>query len=314
MKNATLRQLRVFASVARHLSFVRAAEELGLTPPAVSMQIKDLEIEVGLPLFDRSSRKVSLTMVGEYVLAHTRRVLAAMRDAEDMVARFRGLQTGVLDVGMVSTAKYFVPRMLAQFRDEHPGIEIRLQVSNNREQVVALMQQGSVELAIMGRPPKEWPTRAEPFAMHPHVLVTSIEHPFAHTEKVPANALTGEGFIVREPGSGTRAALDEFMEAHQMSPRVVMQMSSNESIKQAVMAGMGVALLSLHTIGLELDYQLIATPECEGLPVMRRWHVVNNLAKTLSPAAEAFRYFILERGEAFLAKHFAHHQGFLPGR
>src|SRR5476649_2215322 len=152
MKNATLRQLRVFASVARHLSFVRAAEELGLTAPAVSMQIKDLEIEVGLPLFDRSSRKVSLTMVGEYVLAYTRRVLAAVRDAEDM---------------------------LAQFRYEHPGIEVRLQVSNNREQVVSLMQQGSVELAIMGRPPKEWPTRAEPFAMHPHVLVTSIDHPFA---------------------------------------------------------------------------------------------------------------------------------------
>jgi DNA-binding transcriptional LysR family regulator len=315
MKNATLRQLRVFASVARHLSFVRAAEELGLTAPAVSMQIKDLEIEVGLPLFDRSSRKVSLTMVGEYVLAHTRRVLSAVRDAEDMVARFRGLQTGVLDVGMVSTAKYFVPRMLAQFRDEHPGIEIRLQVSNNREQVVALMQQGSVELAIMGRPPKEWPTRAEPFAMHPHVLVTSIEHPFTRTENVAASALLGEGFIVREPGSGTRAALDEYMEAHQMTPRVVMQMSSNESIKQAVMAGMGVALLSLHTIGLELDHHLIATPECEGLPVMRRWHIVNNLAKTLSPAAEAFRYFILERGEAFLAKHFAHHQQIpLPGR
>ena len=143
------------------------------------MQIKEREIEVGLPLFDRSSRKVSLTTVGEYVLAHTRRVLSAVRDAEDMVARFRGLQTGVLDVGMVSTAKYFGPRMLALFRDEHPGTEIRLQVSNNREQVVSLMQQGSVELAIMGRPPKEWPTRAEPFAMHPHVLVTSTDHPFA---------------------------------------------------------------------------------------------------------------------------------------
>ncbi|HEY1726308.1 MAG TPA: LysR family transcriptional regulator [Steroidobacteraceae bacterium] len=313
MKNASLRQLRVFASVARHLSFARAAEELGLTAPAVSMQIKELELEVGLPLFDRSSRKVSLTMVGEYVLAHTRRVLAAMRDAEDMVARFRGLQTGVLDVGMVSTAKYFVPRMLALFRDEHPGIEVRLQVCNNREQVVTLMQQGSVELAIMGRPPKDWPTRAEPFAMHPHVLVTGLDHPFTRAEKVAASALTGEGFIVREPGSGTRAALDEFMAAHQVRPRVVMQMSSNESIKQAVMAGMGVALLSLHTIGLELDHRLIATPECEGLPVMRRWHVVNTQAKTLSPAAEAFRYFILERGEAFLAKHFAHHRGFLPG-
>jgi LysR family transcriptional regulator, low CO2-responsive transcriptional regulator len=306
MKNATFRQLRVFSAVARHLSFVRAAEEVGLTAPAVSMQIKELETEVGLPLFDRSSRKVSLTMVGEYMLAYTQRVLAAMRDAEDMMARFRGLKTGVLDVAMVSTANYFLPRLLARFRDEHPGVEIRLQVANNREQIVALMREGAVELAIMGRPPKNWPSRAEPFAMHPHVLVTSIEHPFARVEKVQARALMTEGFIVREPGSGTRAALDEYMAAYQMRPQVVMQMSSNEAIKQAVMARMGVALLSLHTIGLELDHHLIAAPETEGLPVMRRWHVVNTQAKTLSPAAEAFRYFILENGEAYLAAHFAH--------
>ncbi|MGD0503281.1 MAG: LysR substrate-binding domain-containing protein [Steroidobacteraceae bacterium] len=305
MKNATLRQLRVFASVARHLSFIRAAEELKLTAPAVSMQIKELEAEVGMPLFDRTSRQVSLTMVGEYVLGHARRVLAAMRDAEDLVARFRGLKTGQLDVGMVSTAKYFLPRMLAQFRQEHPGIEIRLQVADNREQIVALMQQGDIELAVMGRPPKDWPTRAEPFAMHPHVLVTAIDHPFTRMEIVPARALSEEAFIVRERGSGTRAALDEYMHAHQGTLHVAMQMSSNEAIKQAVMAGMGVSLLSLHTLGLELNHNLIATPDTEDLPVMRRWHVVNNLAKTLSPPAEAFRYFILERGEAFLAEHFS---------
>ena len=301
MKNATLRQLRIFASVARHLSFVRAAEELKLTAPAVSMQIKELETEVGLPLFDRTSRQVSLTMVGEYMLAHTRRVLAAMRDAEDLVARFRGLQVGPLDVGMVSTAKYFLPRLLASFRHEHPGIEVRLEVADNREQVVTLMQQGDIELAIMGRPPQGWPTRAEPFAMHPHVLVCANDHPFASLEQVPAAALADEGFIVREPGSGTRAALDEYMQAHQLKPRVAMQMSSNEAIKQAVMAGMGIALLSLHTIGLELNHKLIVAPDTEGLPLMRRWHVVTTPAKTLSPAAEAFRYFVLERGEAFLA-------------
>lgn len=306
MKNVTLRQLRVFSAVARHMSFVRAAEELKLTAPAVSMQIKELETEIGLPIFDRSSRKVSLTIVGEYVLAYTQKVLAAMRDAEDMVARFRGLKTGVLDVAMVSTAKYFLPRLLARFRDEHPGVEVRLQVGDHRDEVVALMREGTVELAIMGRPPKDWPSRAEPFAMHPHGLVTSIEHPFARAEKVSAAALLDQGFIVREPGSGTRAALDEYMEAYHMKPRVVMQMSSNEAIKQAVMAGMGVALLSLHTVGLELEHHLIAAPETEGLPVMRRWHVVNTLAKTLSPAAEAFRYFVLETGEAFLARHFAH--------
>jgi LysR family transcriptional regulator, low CO2-responsive transcriptional regulator len=306
MKNVTLRQLRVFSAVARHSSFVRAAEQLGLTAPAVSMQIKELEAEVGLPLFDRSSRKVSLTMVGEYVLAYTQRVLAAMRDAEDMVARFRGLKTGLLDVAMVSAAKYFLPRLLARFRDEHPGVEVRLHIGNNREEVGALMREGSIELAIMGRPPRNWPSRAEPFAMHPHGLVTSIEHPFARMENVAARSLMTEGFIVREPDSGTRAALNEYMDAHHMTPRVVMQMASNEAIKQAVMAGMGIALLSLHTVGLELEHHLIAAPETEGLPVMRRWHVVNTLAKTLSPPAEAFRYFILENGEGLLASQFAH--------
>jgi DNA-binding transcriptional LysR family regulator len=304
MKNVTLRQLRIFNSVARHQSFVRAAEELSLTAPAISMQIKELEVEVGLRLFDRSSRRVSLTTVGEYLLAHTRRVLSTLRDAEDMVARFRGLNTGPLDVGMVSTAKYFVPRMLVRFRDEHPGVDIRLQVCNNRDEIVALLQQGAVELAIMGRPPKGYPTRAEPFAMHPHVLVTATDHRFSHFEEVPAQALVDEGFIVREPGSGTRAALDEYLHAHHVTPRIVTQMSSNEAIKQAVMSGMGIALLSLHTISLELKYGLIATPNVEGLPVMRRWHVVNNQAKVLSPAAEAFRYFMLERGEAFLAQNF----------
>src|SRR5262249_7345602 len=158
MKNATLRQLRVFSAVARHSSFARAAEELGLTAPAVSMQIKELEAEVGLPVFDRSSRKVSLTMVGEYVLAYTQRVLAAMASGEAMGRRFRGRGPGARDVAMVSTAKSFLPRLLASFRHEHPGIEIRLQVANNRDEVVSLMREGVVELAIMGRPPKNWPS------------------------------------------------------------------------------------------------------------------------------------------------------------
>ncbi|MBS0393622.1 MAG: LysR family transcriptional regulator [Proteobacteria bacterium] len=306
MKNVTLRQLRVFAAVARHQSFVRAAEELSLSAPAISMQVKELEVEMGVKLFDRSSRSVSLTTVGEYLLAPTKRMLSTLRDAEDMIARFRGLKTGPLDVGMVSTAKYFVPRMLVQFRDEHPGIEIRLQVCNNRDEIVGLLEQGTAELAIMGRPPQGYPSRAEPFAMHPHVLVTATDHRFAHAEEVPAAALAEEGFIAREPGSGTRAALDEYLAAHHLSPRVVMQMSSNEAIKQAVMSGLGVSLLSLHTLGLELKYGLIATPNVQGLPLMRRWHVVHNRAKVLSPAAEAFRYFMLERGEAFLAEHFPH--------
>jgi len=303
MKNVTVRQLRVFAEVARHLSFSRAAAELHLTPPAVTMQVKELESNIGLPLFDRQGRRIALTTVGEYMLSYVRRMLAVLKDAEDTVARFKGLQGGSLTVGLVSTAEYFVPRLLARFRVEHPGIDVRLRFGN-REQLVQLMQRNDVDLAIMGRPPKEWATRAEPFAMNPLVLVTAADHPFTHLEHVPAQALAHESFIVRESGSGTRAALEEYTREHHLEVRVLMEMSSNESIKQAVMAGMGVSLLSLHTIALELKHGLIATPEVEGLPVVRRWQVVNNLSKTLSPAAEALRYFVLEQGEAELASIF----------
>jgi DNA-binding transcriptional LysR family regulator len=197
MKNVTLRQLRVFAAVARHLSFARAAEELHLTPPAISMQVKELENEVGLPLFDRGGKAVSLTTTGEYLLAYTRKVLATLKDAEDALARFKGLSGGQLTVGLVSTAKYWLPSLMARFKDEHPGVELKM-LLGNREQLVAFMQRGEADLAIMGRPPKEWATRAEPFAVHPHVLVTAPGHPFTRMEQVPAAALQHEGFIVRE--------------------------------------------------------------------------------------------------------------------
>lgn len=304
MKGVTLRQLRVFSAVARHLSFGKAAEELHLTPPAISMQIKELEEQVGLPLFDRSGRSVALTVTGEYLLVYVRKVLATLKDAEDAVARLRGLQTGRLTIGMVSTAKYFVPRLMARFRSEHPGIEVRLAVGGNREQLVALLQSNEVDLAIMGRPPRELATRAEPFAVHPHVIVTPPDHPLTRLGHAPAAALANYEFLIREPGSGTRAAMEKFFADHRLEPRVAMEMTSNETIKQAVMAGMGISFLSLHTIGIELKAGLIAIADVEDLPVLRRWYIVNTLSKTLSPAAEAFRYFMLEEAERFLAQEY----------
>jgi len=304
MKNATLRQLRVFAAAARHQSFGKAAEELHLTPPAVSMQIRELEEQVGLPLFDRSGRQVALTVTGEYLLVYVRKVLATLKDAEDAIARFRGLETGRVSIGMVSTAKYFVPRMLAQFRQEHPAIEVKLAVGGNREQLVALLRANEVDLAIMGRPPRELATRAEPFAVHPHSVVTAPDHPLTRIGHAPASLLANYEFIIRETGSGTRAAMEKFFADHRLQPRVAMEMTSNETIKQAVMAGMGVSFLSLHTIGLERRAGLLVVPDVEGLPVLKRWYVVNTLSKTLSPAAEAFRYFILEEGERFLAQEY----------
>jgi DNA-binding transcriptional LysR family regulator len=304
MKGVTLRQLRVFSAVARHLSFGKAAEELHLTPPAISMQIKELEAQVGLPLFDRSGRTVVLTVTGEYLLVYVRKILATLKDAEDAVARLSGLQTGRLTIGMVSTAKYFVPRLMARFRAEHPGIEVRLAIGGNREQLVTLLQANEVDLAIMGRPPRELATRAEPFAVHPHVIVTPPDHPLMKIGHAPAAALADYEFLIREEGSGTRAAMEKFFADHRLAPRVAMEMTSNETIKQAVMAGMGISFLSLHTIGLELKAGLIAVPDIEGLPLAKRWYIVNTLAKTLSPAAEAFRYFMLEEAERFLAQEY----------
>ncbi len=303
MKNVTVRQIRVFTEVARHLSFARAAEALHLTPPAVTMQVKELESQIGLPLFERVGRTVSLTTAGEYYLVYAKRLLATLKDADDAMARLRRLETGLLTIGMVSTAKYFVPRLLARFREEHPGVDVKLQVSQNREQLLTLLHNNECDLAVMGRPPKELATRAEPFAAHPHVFVAPPEHPLLRIGHVPIEALAPYPFIVREPGSGTRNAMEGFFRDQRFEPRISMEMSSNETIKQAVMAGMGLAFLSLHTIGLELRAGLLMLVDVDGAPVMRSWNVVHLLSKLLSPAAEAFRYFILEEGEAYLVAH-----------
>lgn len=301
--NVTFRQLRVFVEVARQSSVLRAAEALHLTPPAVSQQIKEVESQVGQPLFDRANRKMTLTTAGEYFVVYARRLLATLKEADDAMARFRRLESGRLTLCMVSSAKYFLPQMLAKFHAEHPSVDVRLKLGS-REQLVAMMSANEVDLCVMGRPPVDFPSRAEPFAMHPHVLVTAPTHRFAQAESVPAAALASEPFIVREPSSGTRSALQEYLDEYRLKPTFVMEMPSNEAIKQAVMAGMGVSLLSLHTIGLEWTSGLIAAPAVEGLPLMRRWNIVAAAGRQLSPAAEAFRYFILERGEAQLADTF----------
>jgi DNA-binding transcriptional LysR family regulator len=301
MKDVSLRRLRIFNEVARQLSFVRAAEALHLTPPAVTMQIKELEAAAGLPLFDRSGRKVALTTAGEYLLVYVRRILANLKDAEDMMARLKGVAAGALNVGLVSTAKYFLPRLLARFREEHPGIEVRLQVCTNREQLVALLRDKEIELAVMGRPPKEFATRAEAFAAHPHVFVAPPGHELLQGDSVEAGELENYPFIVREPGSGTRKHMQDFFDTHHIAPTAAMEMHSNESIKQAVMAGMGLSFLSLHTIGLEAQNDLIKVLPVEGTPIVRTWNLVHLPGQVLPPAAEALRYFILENVEPELA-------------
>jgi DNA-binding transcriptional LysR family regulator len=305
MKNATFRQLRVFNEVARHLSFARAAENLHLTPPAVTMQVKELEGHVGMPLFERQGKQVSLTTTGEYMLVYTRRILATVKDAEDAAARLQRAETGVLTIGMVSTAKYFMMKMLAEFRSKHVGVELK-PVIGNRDQLVQMLQNNEVDIAVMGRPPKELLTRAEPFAAHPHVFVSTPGHVLAQRGHLSVEDLRPYDFIVREPGSGTRSAMEKFFVEARVKPRLQIQLHSNETLKQAVMAGLGIGFISLHTIGLELQHGLIALLDVEGAPIVRAWNVVHTQSKMLSPAAEAFRYFMLEQGEAHVANQFGH--------
>jgi DNA-binding transcriptional LysR family regulator len=295
----TFRQLETFTEVVRQGSMQRAAEAMRLTQPAVSQHVKELEGQVGQRLFDRVGRRLSLTAAGEQFLFQARKLLATLRETEDAMARFSRLETGRLTIGMVSAAKYFLPNMLAQFHAEHPAVEVRLRLGV-RDALGAMLEAREVDLCIMGRAPREMSCRVEPFAQHPHVLVTAPGHRFAHAEEVPAGALAEEPFIVREADSGTRAVLQEYLDEYRIQPKFLMEMPSNEAIKQAVMAGMGVSLLSLHTLALELKTGLIATPQVEGFPRVRRWSLVY-AGTYLSPAAEAFRYFMLEHAESYLA-------------
>ena len=301
MKNATIKQLRALVTVAEKQSFVRASEALHVTPPAVTMQIRDLESEVGLPLFNRKGREVTLTSAGEYCVFYAKRALAALKEGDDMMARLKRTEAGQLSVGLVSTAKYFLPRLLARFHEQHPRVEIKLRVYANRDELVALLRDAEIDLAVMGRPPKDIATQADTFAMHPHVFVAPPDHAMAHQDTILARELNGVPFIFREPGSGTRQHMTDFFESHHVQPVIAMEMPSNESIKQAVMAGMGLSFLSLHTIGLEVRNDLITVLPVEDTPIMRSWNVVRLAGKVLSPAAEALRYFILESGETQLA-------------
>jgi LysR family transcriptional regulator, low CO2-responsive transcriptional regulator len=303
MRRVSLRQLRAFVEAARAQSFARAATALHVSQPAISMQIRELEQAVGLPLFERHKRAVQLTTTGEYFLVYARRIFATLKEAEDTIARLRGLQGGRVVIGMVSTAEHFLPRLLARFHGEHPGVETRLQLGN-REQLVRALHGNEVDLAVMGRAPRELAARSEPFAAHPLAVIAPADHPLARGQGLAPDAVRDEPFIVREAGSGTRAAMEEFFDAHGLAPPVIMEMSGNETIKQAVRAGMGLAFLSLHTVAGELARGELCALDIRGLPLTRRWHIVSLPARPLAPAVEAFRYFVLEEGERLLAELF----------
>jgi DNA-binding transcriptional LysR family regulator len=302
IQHVSLRQLRVFEAAATNRSFSKTAEVLHLTQPGVSMHIKELEASAGLPLFERIGRRLYVTEAGQELLACAREILRALKDAEDALDGLRGLRRGRINLALVSTAKYFVPRLLALFGRDFPELEIRLTV-NNRDSVIEQLVANEVDLAIMGRSPQLLDIVAEPFAENPHVIIAAPEHPLAQQRGIGVDRVARENFIVREPGSGTRLAMQQFFGEHQRAFNVGMEMASNETIKQAVMAGMGVSFISRHTIDLELQTRRLAVLDVCGTPVIRQWHVAHLAKKRLSPTAVAFKEFVLARGGDLLPSH-----------
>jgi len=306
VRSLTLRQLQIFVVAARHLSYARAAEELHLTPPAVSMQLKQLEENVGLPLFERMGRGVALTDAGEMLVHHALRILGEIKDAEANLQGLLGAEVGQLSVGLVSTAKYFMPRLLAKFSQEHPGIEVQFSVGN-RETLLQKLQDNAIDLAIMGRIPVEIDAHAEPLASHPYVLIAPANHPLRDARRFDMHELRQETFLLREEGSGSRKVIEEMFKNHLFTPARTISMGSNETIKQAVMAGMGISLLSLHTLPLELKTNEISVLDALGTPIERTWYVVHMNSKRLLPAGQKFRSFLLDNTAPNLEQEYDQH-------
>lgn len=291
----TLRQLQVFEAVARHRSYTRAAEALYLTQPAVSMQVRQLEQQVGLPLFEHVGRRIYLTPAGEEVLRLARNVLREVGEAEAAIEALKGVRRGRLTIAVASTANYFAPQLLGTFVRRHDGITVSLDVTN-REGLLRHLGDNDVDMVIMGRPPEELDLEAEPFMENPLVVIASPSHPLVGEQPVPLARLQEEVFVVREPASGTRIAMERHFEAHGVRLTTGMEMSSNEAIKQAVEAGLGLGIVSLHTLGMELELGRLVVLEAETFPIVRHWHLVHRRGKRLSPVAAAFADFVRTEG------------------
>jgi len=293
VRRITFRQLRVFEAVARHLSFTRAASELHLTQPAASMQVKQLEESAGLPLFEQLGRRIHLTEAGRLMLDHARAIEEQMDDLAAGLEALGGVQSGLLDVAVASTANYFATRLLAEFNKRFDGITVRLEVTN-RAGLLNQLAENTRDMVIMGQPPEGSGLVAEAFMENPLVVIAPPSHPLAGQGPLPFERLRDETFVIREQGSGTRIAMERYFARHGLALRTGVEMSSNEAIKQAVEAGLGLGIVSIHTLVLEREAGRLTVLDVEDFPILRHWYLVYREGKRLSPAAAAFREFLLE--------------------
>lgn len=304
MRNLTLKQLRAFSAVVRTKSVAAAAAQLHVTPPAITTQLRLLEEDVGTPLINRRGKNFVLTQAGVEVLAAVSRINAALEECATAISAIDAGTRGKVSVGVVSTAKYFAPKIIAEFAKSYDSIDVQLIVGNRRE-IIEALNDYEIDCAIMGRPPEFDGINRTILGDHPHLFIAPPEHPLAQLRNIPLNRLPGENILIREHGSGTRLLL-ETMFAELGIPvgetTFGMEIWSNETIKQSVMAGLGISFISGHTVAREVEAGLLIILDVVGMPRIRQWFVVRQHDKRMTPASIKFYEFMLNHGKKFLPK------------
>lgn len=296
MLHITLRQLQMFDAVAQCGSFSKAAQQLHLSQPAVSMQVKQLEETAGMPLFEQIGKKIFLTDAGREVQRACQGVAREIADLGNSLNDLKGLRRGVLVVGVVSTVSHFAIRLISHFRQLNPDVRLTLNVVN-RETLLQQLADNSVDVALMGKPPEGHDLDSTPFMENPLVVIAPYRHALADVRDIELARIAEESFVAREPGSGTRSATEAFFQAHGLKLNAAMEMNKNEAIKQAVEAGLGLGVVSRHTVRNELAARRLICLDVQGFPIRRHWHLVHRCNKRFSAVARAFADFILEQSE-----------------
>ncbi len=299
--NITLRQLQIFESVAQTQSYTRAAERLFMTQPAVSMQMKQLEETVGLDLFERQGKKIVATRAGEKLRKHANKIIGRFEILHNSIAKLKKGQHEQIKISAATTANHFVTHMMAEFSRQHQDINITLDITN-RETLVKQLQNYDPDFVIMGEPPSKLDLDSRLIMENPLIVIASPEHPVVKKYKsknVPMDKVIKESFVVREEGSGTKAAIRRYFKKYKLDFISSYEMSSNESIKHAVVAGLGLGIVALHTVKLELEAGKLIILHVENFPLERHWHLVSRKGRKLSPAAIEFQEFILDSAEKY---------------
>jgi DNA-binding transcriptional LysR family regulator len=302
LRHGMLPQLAVFEAVARLSSFTKAADELHLAQPTVSTQIRKLADNLQIPLFEQIGKRIYLTPAGEKLYEGCQLLFTTLSNVEESLSDLRGLEHGRLRLAVSTTGKYFVPRLLAEFVKLHPAIEVSLQI-HNRNNLIDRLVRNEDDLYIFSNPPKEFEIVTQPILPNPMVVFARDDHPLAHEKKISMEQLKNEKFIMREPGSGTRMVAYEAFDHHGVELQVQMELSTNEAIKQAILAGLGISILSQYTLGLDTFEPRLSILNVQGFPIERQWQFVYPVGKQTSSVSRAFMDFVRKEAPTLIEDH-----------